>query len=80
MSKKRKKVLRDAQGEYRLEIFFVNGKQKKRKIRLIDGLPVDEFVARNADDIFLLQEGMYEILHQREMRRRAKPGGAPNIG
>ena len=66
---KRRKVLRDEQGEYRFEVFFVNGKQKRMKVRLIDGIPVSEFMARNADDIFLLQSGQYEILHEREMRR-----------
>ena len=39
------------------------------KVRLIDGMPVNEFVERNADDIFLLQSGQYEILHEQEMRR-----------
>jgi len=34
---KRRKILRDEQGEYRFEIFFVNGKQKRMKVRLIDG-------------------------------------------
>jgi hypothetical protein len=56
---KRRKVLRDDQGEYRFEVFFVNGKQKRRKVRLIDGIPASEFVERNADDIFLLQSGQY---------------------
>ena len=68
---KRRKILRDDQGEYHFEVFFVNGKQKRRKVRLIDGIPVSEFVDRNADDIFLLQSGLYEILHEREMRRSA---------
>ena len=66
---KRKRVLKDDQGEYRFEVFFVKGKQKRMKVRLIDGMPVNEFVERNADDIFLLQSGQYEILHEREMRR-----------
>ena len=40
---------------------FVNGKQK-RVLRepTIDGLSVDEFVARNADPIWLHQNGMWE--------------------
>jgi len=66
---KRKRVLKDDQGEYRFEVFFVKGKQKRMKVRLIDGMPVNEFVERNADDIFLLQSGQYEILHEQEMRR-----------
>ena len=76
MSKKQKpkEILRDHRGDYRLEVFFVNGKQKKRKVRLIDGLPVDEFMERNADDVYLVQEGLYEILHQRELERAAESG------
>ena len=64
-------VLKDERGEYRYEVFFVNGKQKRRKVCLIDGIPVSEFMVRNADDIFLLREGMYEILYEREMQRSA---------
>jgi hypothetical protein len=58
---------------YRTEIYFVRGKMKKRKIPLIDGLEVEEFIRRNADDVFLLQNGYYEILHERESKRNA-PG------
>jgi len=51
---------------------FVNGKQKRVKREpTIDGLPVDEFIRRNADPIWLLQNGMYEELHQWEMERDA---------
>jgi hypothetical protein len=38
---------------YRLEVFFVNGKQKKRKVRLIGRIQVSEFVEQNANDLFL---------------------------
>ena len=43
---------------------FVNGKQE-RVLRepTIDGLPVDEFIALNADPIWLHQNGMWEYLH-----------------
>lgn len=43
---------------------LVNGKQK-RVLRepTIDGLPVDEFVARNAGPIWLHQNGMWEHIH-----------------
>ena len=50
---------------YRIETYFVRGKMKKRKIPLIDGLEVEEFVRRNADDIYLMQEGYYDLLHER---------------
>ena len=58
------------QKNYRTEIYFVRGKMKKRKIPLIDGMEVNEFIRRNADDAFLLQEGHYDILHEREMARQ----------
>ncbi|HIE98393.1 MAG TPA: hypothetical protein EYG03_19290 [Planctomycetes bacterium] len=44
-------------------IVFVNGKQKRvPRPLLIDGLPVDEFIARNADPVWLHQQGMWEYL------------------
>ena len=63
MAKKRSK-------SHRTEIYFVCGKMKKRKIPLIDGMEVEEFIRRNADDAFLLREGYCEILHEREIQRR----------
>lgn len=56
---------------FRTEIYFVRGKMKKRKIPLIHGLEVEEFIRRNADDAFLMQEGHYDILHERELKRDA---------
>ena len=42
---------------------FVNGKQKRvPRPQLIEGLPVDEFIARNADPVWLHQQGMWEYL------------------
>lgn len=50
---------------------FINGKQKRVKREpTIDGLPVDEFIRRNADPIWLLQNEMYEELHQWEMEQK----------
>ena len=42
---------------------FVNGKQKRvpRPIK-IEGLPVDEFLAANADPIWLHQNEMWEMI------------------
>ncbi|MCY3018170.1 MAG: hypothetical protein NTW87_03945 [Planctomycetota bacterium] len=40
---------------------FVNGKQRRvRRPAMIDGMAVDEFVRRNADPIWLHQNGMWE--------------------
>jgi hypothetical protein len=42
-------------------IIFINGKQKRvRREPMIEGLPVDEFIRRNADPIWLAQEGRWE--------------------
>ena len=43
-----------------------------RREPTIDGMPVDEFVAQNADPIWLHQNGMYEELHQWEQQRDAE--------
>ena len=40
---------------------FINGKQKRVPRPLqIDGMDVDEFVRRNADPVWLHQNGMWE--------------------
>lgn len=42
---------------------FINGKQKRvPRPPLIDGLPVEEFIARNADPIWLHQNEMWECI------------------
>ncbi len=47
---------------------FINGKQKQvKRPPTVEGLPVDEFIRRNADPIWLLQNEMYEELHQWEL-------------
>jgi len=44
-------------------IVFINGKQKwVPRPDLIDGLPVEEFIARNADPIWLHQNGLWECI------------------
>ena len=40
---------------------FVNGKQKRvRRPALIEGMDADEFIRRNADPVWLHQNGMWE--------------------
>ena len=65
--KKPKKKLTPAQKAERkrrkqeFETIFVNGKQKRvRREPTVDGMPVDEVIRRNADPIFLHQNGMWE--------------------
>ena len=42
---------------------FINGKQKKiRRPPLIDGMLVEEFVARNADPIWLHENGDWDLI------------------
>ncbi len=43
---------------------FINGKQKRvPRPQMIDGLPVDEFMIRNADPIWLHQNGMWDLMN-----------------
>jgi len=55
-----------ARRKWRRENFdqvFINGKRKFiRKPPMIDGIPADEFYARNADSITLTQDGDYHLL------------------
>ena len=47
---------------------FMNGKQVcARRPPTIDGMDEYEFIRRNADPIWLHQNGYHEILHEREM-------------
>ena len=52
--------------DFRVETCFVGGKMKKRKIPLVEGQHVADFIRQNADVIFLVQAGHIEILHERE--------------
>lgn len=46
---------------------FINGKQKRvKRPPTIDGMPVDEFIRRNADPIWLHQNEMWEYMDQPE--------------
>ncbi len=42
---------------------FINGKQKRvPRPPMIEGMPVDEFIARNADPIWLHENGLWELM------------------
>jgi hypothetical protein len=42
---------------------FVNGRQKRvRRPPTIDGMPVDEFIAQNADPMWLHQNEMWKLM------------------
>ena len=52
---------------------FINGKQKRvKRPPKVDGIAEDEFIRNNADPIWLLQNEMYEELHQWEQERDAE--------
>ena len=61
--KRQKKLHYDDKGQFRWETYFVGGKQKRTKVRTVDGMDADEFWRRNADPIALHQAGDYELLH-----------------
>jgi len=72
MAKKNKKLSsaqRSAKRKRRKEYMtvFMNGKQKSvRRPETIDGMDVDEFIRRNADPIWLHQNGLWEYMDQTE--------------
>jgi len=50
---------------------FINGKQKRvKRPPTVEGIPVDKFIRRNADPIWLHQQGMYEELYQLELEQQ----------
>jgi hypothetical protein len=56
-----KRARRERKQKYMM--IFINGKQKRvPRPQLIEGLPVDEFIARNADPIWLHENGLWEFM------------------
>ena len=63
-----KRARRERKKKYMM--IFINGKQKRvPRPPLIDGLPVDEFIAMNADPIWLHENGLWEYLTPGESLR-----------
>jgi hypothetical protein len=66
MNKKKRTPAEKRARKLRKEKFmfiFVNGRQKRvRRPPTIDGMPMDEFIARNADPIWLHQNEMWELI------------------
>lgn len=82
--KRRKKERKAA-----FQIVFINGKQKRvPRTPMIEGLPVDEFIARNADPVWLHQNGMWEYIRSDDDvvdiedsdANSIWPGRSPNCG
>ena len=66
--KKRKKTMAEKRRKGEYMTIFVHGKQKRvKRSPTVDGIPVDEFIKRNADPIWLHQNGMHEVLQSLEL-------------
>jgi hypothetical protein len=51
------------------QTIFLNGRMKRvRRPPTVDGMSIDEFIQRNADPIFLHQEGMWDVLEANAAR------------
>jgi hypothetical protein len=56
-----KRARRERKRKYTM--IFINGKQKwVPRPQLIDGLPVEEFIARNANPVWLHQNELWEFM------------------
>ena len=63
LSTSQKAVRKEKHKEY--ITVFMNGKQKRvKRPPTIDGIDADEFIARNADPIWLHQNEMWELIDQ----------------
>ena len=61
LSAEEKRAKRERKQKYMT--IFVNGKQKRvPRPQTIEGIPVDEFIAANADPIWLHQNEMWELM------------------
>ena len=62
-AQKKTKKLAKAERQKKYEWIFINGKQVRvRRSQLIEGVPVDDFLARNTDPMWLHQNEMWEII------------------
>lgn len=70
MSKRKRKLTAAEKAEKKrrreqYETIFINGKQKRiKRPPTIDGMPVEEFIARNADSSWLHQNGMWHLIEE----------------
>jgi hypothetical protein len=56
-----KRARRERRWKYMM--IFINGKQKRvPRPPTIDGMPVEEFIARNADPIWLHENELWELI------------------
>ena len=80
MAKQKRKLTaaQRAEKKRRKELYqmvFIGGRQKRvRRPPLVDGMPLDEFIRRNADPIWLHENGYWEFLQSGENREDEEPG------
>ena len=68
MTPAQKKAKAERQKKY--EWVFMNGKQVRiKRPEMIEGMLVDDWIEQNADDIWLTQNGMYDVLDARQRKR-----------
>lgn len=69
--KKRKRKEAKAERQKKYEWVFIDGKQVKiRRPETIDGLDPYEYIRRYATDIWLKENGYYEILDERYAQKK----------
>lgn len=77
--KKKPKIFKGKRGEYIKEWYFVNGKQKYRRVYVVEGIPAGEYYERNAALVNLWRDEKYELLIERtEEEERQNDFATPN--
>jgi hypothetical protein len=62
-AQKRAKKAAKAERQKKYEWVFMNGKQVRiKRAPTVEGMPVDEFIMKNADPIWLHQNEMWELI------------------
>jgi len=57
-----------AERRKKYEWVFMNGKRVRvKRPEMIEGMPVDDFIAENADDTWLHENEMWDVLYARQM-------------
>lgn len=73
VGQKRAKKEEKAERQNKYMWVFMNGKQVRvERPRTIEGIPEDEWIAENADPIWLHQNEMWDVLHERESREESE--------
>lgn len=62
-AQKRARKAAKAERQRKFEMVFINGKQVRiKRPPTVDGMPVDEFIEKNADPVWLHQNGLWEMM------------------